>query len=1162
MGRWSLEVGRGAVRLMCSSGWRRLSWGSDEGARSSLVGMSRVRLDGLARWFLLLAAMCCCVALFPARAAAISWSPQTVIDPAFDADSVSCSSSTFCVAVDEQSLVSTFSGGAWSEPSLLPLGMQSVSCPSSTFCVAAGFGVTMYDGSTWSAEVDVDPHQILDAVSCPSTTFCMASDRVGNVVTFDGRSWSSPVNVDPDPANGTDYGMQVACASATFCVTVDNAGHSYVYANGAWSGPMQVDAIDLASISCPTAGFCEAASGGAVFTFDGLGWNQGYSVGLYVSSISCSSPSFCAVAGEDGSVATFNGVSWSEPKVVDDFSGFGGVSCASGSFCMAADQDGGSFDFDGSAWSASIPVTIGSGALTTASCVAEAFCGAIDSNGVASIYQNGVWGTPAQAVPGPTLPGFGVESLSCATATFCMAAGRDDVAGFNGSAWSDPTQVDGVSRQFTSVSCPSTQFCAAVDDQGFATQFNGASWSAPASIDYGGNLVAVSCSSASFCAAGDRHGAIMLWQNGSWSAPVSVDSPESIESISCASETFCVATDSAGKELTYNGNTWSSPANVDPTGKLLAVSCPLPGLCVAIDSANQSLTFDDGSWQPPAPIIVQNVGITGLATSISCASAAMCVIVTGSGTAILGSEPTPPPPANVDPPTISGSTVVGQTLTASPGSWTNDPTSYSYQWQRCDLNGMSCVAIPGALFASYTLTDDDIGDTIRVQVVAINDGGYSPAVVSAPSDAVLPLIPVNLDLPTLTGIPAPGQTLSASAGEWSNSPTSYAYQWEQCDLVGENCTTIAGASAPSYTLTDGQVGDTIRVEVIASNAGGSSPPAVSDPSGIVLPLAPANVAPPVLAGLTIVGQTITASAGTWTNAPTSYSYEWEQCTADGTGCTMLPTETSPSYTLTIDDIGHTIRVEVIAANSGGASSPASSAATAIIASAATGASAPSDRSRPTLSGKEEVGHVLSGTPGSWTGMPPITYSYQWERCSGACVAIPRATSPRYKLTRSDTHQHLVLRVSAANRAGSASALSAPTKRIAIAGPTRTQINTLLSRLLAQGSSQDVLRAVIARTEPPLRVNVPGPGKVTIKWVIRTLAHRVNIATATKVAHRPGKLEIRSRATRETCVPLQPHQDITVTAVYTPMGERAVTASRTAALKTGPSDAVRCGKQLI
>jgi hypothetical protein len=93
-------------------------------------------------------------------------------------------------------------------------------------------------------------------------------------------------------------------------------------------------------------------------------------------------------------------------------------------------------------------------------------------------------------------------------------------------------------------------------------------------------------------------------------------------------------------------------------------------------------------------------------------------------------------PVSTSPPTISGSAVVGQTLTASPGQWSGtQPITFSYQWGRCDAHGNSCSAIAGATAKTYAPKDGDVGSTLRVRVTARNSAGSASA-DSAPTAVV------------------------------------------------------------------------------------------------------------------------------------------------------------------------------------------------------------------------------------------------------------------------------------------------------------------------------------------------------------------------------------------------------------------------------------------
>ncbi len=178
---------------------------------------------------------------------------------------------------------------------------------------------------------------------------------------------------------------------------------------------------------------------------------------------------------------------------------------------------------------------------------------------------------------------------------------------------------------------------------------------------------------------------------------------------------------------------------------------------------------------------------------------------------------------NTSPPTISGTTVDGSTLTANPGSWTWKGTiSFTYQWVRCDTSGGSCQGVSGATGTTYLLTPSDVGSTIRVVVTGTDADGPQGAsgAISGQTAVIAALKPHNSTLPSITGTTKAGQTLSASQGSWTGTPPlSFGYQWERCNASGNSCHNV-GTDASTYPLGSGDVGSTIRVVVTATNGGG------------------------------------------------------------------------------------------------------------------------------------------------------------------------------------------------------------------------------------------------------------------------------------------------------------------------------------------------------
>jgi hypothetical protein len=95
--------------------------------------------------------------------------------------------------------------------------------------------------------------------------------------------------------------------------------------------------------------------------------------------------------------------------------------------------------------------------------------------------------------------------------------------------------------------------------------------------------------------------------------------------------------------------------------------------------------------------------------------------------AIAGHIGTALVPVGVTPPTVTGTAQQGQTLTATPGTWSAADATLAYQWQRCDAAGANCVAVPGATTSTYAVTAADAGTTLRVVVTATNRFGTATA---------------------------------------------------------------------------------------------------------------------------------------------------------------------------------------------------------------------------------------------------------------------------------------------------------------------------------------------------------------------------------------------------------------------------------------------------
>lgn len=836
----------------------------------------------------------------------LAWAGAGSVEPFYSGggpggfSGISCASSSFCVAVDRHGFVLTSAdpaagGDSWT-PALVDSGVYSlrrVSCPTASLCVAIDGGSTIYTSANpmggsaaWKA-TQIPGVFGLESVSCSSASLCVVTEQSGHVVTSTNPTGGAGAWAVAD-VDASQPITDVSCPQGTTtCVAIDEAQHILTSTNPTGGAPAWTTTMLPGSaffngvVTCQSASLCVAVGGSQIFTSanptggSGAWAVAGLPAGIAdVRSLACPSASLCVLVGDaatgspSGDMAvssnpTGGTTAWTVSKSAAAPATLSPIACPSTSLCVAlADSEfltstspaSGASSYEVSALSSEVGI-LGISCVTSPS-----QCVAVDSDGNVAHTTDQAFGTslfvPSNEWSTTNVTGTPIEGVACPSSSLCaavddngeMLSSRDPTG--DASAWS-AANVDGP-NSLLAISCPSSSLCVATDDAGnVVTSIDpaggSAAWTA-AAADPGNALTAVSCPSANLCVAADDAGNLITSTNptggsSSWQT-VTVDGANLLFGISCPTITLCVAVDDAGNVITSTNPSggavaWTVAA-ADPGNALTAVSCPTASDCVAVDDAGNAIN----SLLPSGGAKAWNgtqVTTGSPLYSISCPSPSECVAGDGNGDVYVGK----PTPSNSTPPSVNGIAQVGQALQETHGAWTDSPETIDVSWERCDGSGNNCAEISQASGQTHMLTTTDVGHTIRAVEVASNAWGTGDPVDSAPTAVVvIPSPPTNGSPPTVSGAPQQGQALTLHQGSWTSSPTSISDQWQDCDGSGHNCTAISGAVGGTYVLTSSDVGHTIVVREIASNAGGSSAPAGSTPTGLVL------VAPGTSGGVT------------------------------------------------------------------------------------------------------------------------------------------------------------------------------------------------------------------------------------------------------------------------------------------------------------------------
>ncbi|MDD1615631.1 MAG: hypothetical protein CG439_721, partial [Methylococcaceae bacterium NSP1-2] len=199
--------------------------------------------------------------------------------------------------------------------------------------------------------------------------------------------------------------------------------------------------------------------------------------------------------------------------------------------------------------------------------------------------------------------------------------------------------------------------------------------------------------------------------------------------------------------------------------------------------------------------------------------------------------------------TITGIVMQGQTLTASNNLADADGLGIiTYQWQAAGVD------IGGAIGATYTLSQAEVGKTITVLARYTDGQNTAETVSSTPTGVVANVNDLPTGTVTIAGTATQGQLLTVSNNlADADGLGAITYQWQAAGVD------IGGATGSTYTLTQAEVGKAITVIARYTDGQGTAETVSSATTAPVTNINDAPTGTVTITGTATQGQTLTAS---------------------------------------------------------------------------------------------------------------------------------------------------------------------------------------------------------------------------------------------------------------------------------------------------------------
>ena len=391
--------------------------------------------------------------------------------------------------------------------------------------------------------------------------------------------------------------------------------------------------------------------------------------------------------------------------------------------------------------------------------------------------------------------------------------------------------------------------------------------------------------------------------------------------------------------------------------------------------------------------------------------------VDGQGNAEQLTSASAGPVANVNDaptgvPVIGGSAVEDQTLSADTTAIADADGlgPFTFQWQR------DGVDVAGATASTYTLGDADVGAAVRVRVAYVDGHGTAEQLTSASAGPVANVNDAPTGAPVIGGSAVEDQTLTADTSAIADADGlgAFTLQWQR------NGVAIAGATASTYTLGDGDVGAVVTVRASWTDGYGHAEQLTSAAAGPVANVNDTPTGAPAITGAASEDAVLAVDLSSIADADGlgAFTFEWQR------NGVAIAGASAATYTPGDADVGATIRVRVGYVDGHGTSEALFSAGTAPIANvndAPTGA--------PVVTGSASEDQALAVDLASIADADGLgALSLQWQRDG---VDVAGATASTYALGDADVGAVMRVRVAYVDGHGMAEQLtSASTSPVA------------------------------------------------------------------------------------------------------------------------------------